>query len=129
MSEIVIGTVYKAGTRELRSGDFMITFQVDETRVKDLLPLHLLKQDQPLTLILKDQESGLPKEKSPEQVSREKLYARIEIMAGDAGYDETKKRQLFNELTGQESKKDMSLEDLSEVEKFLYAETNPLPEP
>lgn len=127
MAEIELHNVYKVGSKELRSGDFQISFQIDSSLAQQLLPFHLLKQKDPLVLKISD---GTPVkvEADPEQEKRKKLYAQIEIHLGNAGYNEESKRTFFYANIGKKSKKDMTLNELETLEKAAYKEANPLPE-
>lgn len=125
MAELKINPVYKVGSRELRSGNTIISFEVDETAAAQLLPYHLLKQDQPLNLTIVDGEAPT---KDPVDERRNKLYARIEILVNECGLDEEKKRLFFNSVVGKLSKQEMSLDELDTLEKSLYVEANPIAE-
>lgn len=122
MSQIRITGANKHGIKELASGDLHITFHVDRTSASQVLPLLLLKQDTPLTISITD---GEPVEKDPDQEQRNKLYASISIHAKEIGYTEEKMRQAFENLTGKLSRRDMTLEELKDVESAFYQETQP----
>lgn len=125
MSEIRITGANKHGIKELASGDFILSFHVDRTNAKQVLPLVLVQQDSPLTLVLSDGQPVRKDEKDEEQKRREKLYAQISIHAKEIGYDEEKMRQAFENLTGKLSRRDMTLEELEDVESAFYQETKP----
>lgn len=126
MAEIELHNVYKVGSKELRSGDFQISFQVDQTLAEQLLPFHLLKQKDPLVLKISD---GTPAKetKDPEQEQRKKLYAQIEIHMNNVGFDEGQKRIFYFAEIGKKSKKEMTLDELVQLEKAAYSEANPAP--
>lgn len=121
MPDIVLTSVNKYATRELTSGDIIISFHVDRSMAKELLPYHLLTQDVPLRLNISDGEA--PPEKSDDQKEREKLYAKIQIHSDAIGYSEDAMRTAFKNLTGKESRKDMSMDELTKVEGALYQES------
>lgn len=126
MSEIVITGANKHGSKELASGDFIISFHVDRTKAKEILPLYLLGQDKPLTIKISDGEvPHISQEERDEQAMRKKLYASISIHAKDIGYSEEQMRKAFDNLTGKLSRKDMTLDELKDVESAFYQETQP----
>lgn len=124
MSEIRITGANKHGSKELASGDFIISFHVDRTNAKQILPLYLVEQDKPLTITVSDGEP-VQSEITEDQERRNKLYASISIHAKEIGYSEEKMRQAFENLTGKLSRRDMSLEELKTVEQAFYEETQP----
>ena len=125
MAEIIISSVNKHGTKELASGDLILSFHVDRTLVEEVLPLYLVNQDEPLKLSISDGKPVPKKSKSEEQKKREKLYQMIQMKCDELKYTEDKMRTLFKELTGKTSRKVMTEEELESVEKFLYSELNP----
>lgn len=129
MSDIVISSANKHGSRELSSGDFLLSFHVDRTLAKEILPLYLVGQEAPLKLVISDSDHSAQDrkkvEKSDQQIYREKLYARIQIHADEIGYSEGAMRMAFKNITGKESRKDMTDQELETVEKEFYLETQP----
>lgn len=53
--------------------------------------------------------------KTPTQIQREKLYARTSILAKELGFEEPEMRRAFVMITGKESRKEMSLDDLFRI--------------
>lgn len=125
MSEITITGANKHGSKELASGDFIISFHVDRTNAKQILPLYLVSQDKPLTIKVSDGEAVEPEPISDEEQERRKLYARIQIHANEIGYSEEQMRKAFDNLTGKLSRRDMTLDELKTVEEAFYSETQP----
>lgn len=126
MADIVINSVSKHGSRELSNGDWIIQFHVDRSRVKDLLPLSLIGQDESLNLSISTGEP-VKKEKSEQQKRREGLYAKIQMFSDSLDYSEEEMRKVFVKLTDKESRKDMTDTQLEEVEKYFYDLCNPVP--
>lgn len=121
MPEITLTSVNKYATRELTSGDIIISFHVDRSMAKELLPYHLLTQDTPLRLNISDGEEQ--PDKPEDQKQREKLYAKIQIHSDAIGYSEGAMRTAFKNLVGKESRIGMTMDELIKVEGALYSES------
>lgn len=122
MAEITISPVHKHSLRELSSGDFLVQFHVDRTNAAQLLSLLLVSSDQPLTMTLAD--TGEVKD-TDQQEYRNKLIARIHILANEIGYSDEARRTAYKSLTGKTTLVDMDDNELETVEQEFHKESQP----